>query len=101
MHVCVRIRRHRRVEKIVWEVHMKCSSALRLYVLLMEIGAIGHHGPNARRHVGVETRSDHVTVVTRRPPMEENPVLEIQHSHRHAQTQHVLLAPSVHLAMRI
>lgn len=127
VHVCVRIRRHRRVETIVWEVHMKCSSALRLYVLvsitctsfkyyffltfwslvifyknktwlkplcimkLMEIGAIGHHGPNARRHVGVETRSDHVTVVTRRPPMEENPVLEIQHSHRHAQTQHVLV----------
>lgn len=34
VHVCVRIRRHRRVEKIVWEVHMKCSSALRLYVLV-------------------------------------------------------------------
>lgn len=57
----------------------------------METGAIGHHGPNAQRHVGVEMRSGHGTVVTLRPLMEEKPVLEIQPNHRHAQTQHVLV----------
>lgn len=60
-------------------------------IKLMEIGAIGHHGPNARRPVGVETRSGHATVVTLHPPMEEKPVLEIQHSHKHAEIQHALV----------